>query len=555
MMKRIISYLFFLALSVHFGFAQELVKSLQPAMYVNFKAGYQVSDSIVRYFFTSSDSKYASHHLTYSIDHNLLTKSLVARAVLDSTQQFSGLTAAYDLFHLGLPDGSSILGSNGFECDITITDLARIAADGSTMWSINWGEIFFNEFITSIGLIERDIIVVNGESNTPFYFDLNGQQEFFGTEPPGYFNIASTGNYYYGTNGASIFKLNDDFEIIDSYSGDTIRFFQKADHDLFLVGTDGGIALMDTALNAVASTAAIMNIISGVKSGAQIWVIDHEGLHQLDINLNVLKTYLPEPREVMKYVSASEDTVFVASEYDGFYHRDFVLRKYLPDDSLFSLPADLAISNVHLPEKIIREPLEGYPYIFNLRFDSLGIEITNSGEDTIHSCIINCDWKRSYDPGFFCSFYTNDWSIDSLSLVPGVSKVLQLGTFIPGSFYYGIIPTFCFWVDFPDEQPDINPGNDLLCMEGEIINHTSHVEDPHKIIVFPNPANDHLTIQNESGGRINKFFIYSINGDLIEKFSSYSDPVSLSIGDLVPGIYILMIPTEGGVEYHRFIRQ
>lgn len=554
-MNRILATIFFLTLAIHLSFSQEFVKSLQPTMLINFKAGYQLSDSITRYYFTSSDSKYSSHHLTYFIDHNLRANSFTTRAVLDSTQQFSALTAAYDLYHLGLPGGSSILGSNGFECDITISDLALIAEDGTTKWALTWSEIFFNEFITSIGQIKPDIIIVNTESGTPFYFNLNGIQEFFGTDPPAYFNIVLAGNYYYGTNGETIYKLDDNFQIIDTYTGDTIRFFQKVDHDLFLVATDEGIALMDTALSVVASSLSITNVLSAIKSAEHIWVIGHGGLHQVDSNLNILKTFLPEPWETMNHVSAYEDTIYVASEYNGLYHRDFVLRKYLPFDSLSSLPADIAISNMHLPDEIIREPQDNYPYIFNLRFDSLGIEIFNYGEDTIHSCIINCDWKVSYDPGFFCAYYTHEWIIDSLLLFPGESKLLQLGTFVPGPMYYGIIPTFCFWVDFPDEQPDINPVNDLLCMEGEIINHTSHVAELNKIAVYPNPVADQLTIQNESGLHINKYFIYTISGELKGTFYYQSEPLIVPVDDFVPGVYFLMVQMKNRVEYHKFIKQ
>src|SRR5688500_5154914 len=92
-----------------FSWGQEIVKAFQPTMNVYFHAGYQVSDSITRYFFTSSDSKYASHHFTYFIDHDLRVNSFSTRALLDPTEKFSALTDKYDLFHVGLTFGNYIL--------------------------------------------------------------------------------------------------------------------------------------------------------------------------------------------------------------------------------------------------------------------------------------------------------------------------------------------------------------------------------------------------------------------------------------------------------------
>src|SRR5687768_13224686 len=118
-----------LIIASHVCSGQKLVASLQPTTYVDFMAAHEVSDSITRYYFTSRESRYKSYYLSYIIDFNNQSKTFNVQPLVEN--QFSVFTSSYELIVLPFPDGSSIIGSNGFQCDITASELLQVDADGT----------------------------------------------------------------------------------------------------------------------------------------------------------------------------------------------------------------------------------------------------------------------------------------------------------------------------------------------------------------------------------------------------------------------------------------
>lgn len=548
-MKSVLLILSILVIMQQKSLSQELVASLQPTTFINIK-GYQlINDSITRYFLTSDDSKFTSNDQVYIVDFNHLTKELDTRVLIDS-QQYS-LAAAFEIFLLPLFEGQSIVGSNGFECDITIADLLFLEKNGSVSWHLGWNEILANEFITSIGLVKKDVIIIN-TNNLPIYLNINGDQEFFNLDPEAFYNVIKIKENYYGTNDDNIFKLNKEFEIIESIGGDSVSYFQQVDVDKFLVGTAVGTAIIDTHLNVVSSTFSVQNIVSGARSGDQFWVIDEEALHLLDADLMIDKTIMPEPREEMKYVSVFNDTAYVVSEYNGIHHKDFVMRKYVRETTLPSASMNVSIESIQMPDTILREIWNGLPYAFTLRFDSLGIDVFNHSVDTIHSLNINVDWSSE----IWCLSYHRQWDFDELEILPQQMATLQLEPFITDVMYYGAPPQFCFWVDFANQQPDIYPDDNLLCGDAEIINKTIDPAQVKDFLIYPNPADEIIYVSSKSNDKIDRVNIYNCQVVLLYSVEGNNDIMEVPVEFLPPGMYLVGIEKRDSyIQYEKLIRK
>jgi len=72
------------------------------------------------------------------------------------------------------------------------------------------------------------------------------------------------------------------------------------------------------------------------------------------------------------------------------------------------------------------------------------------------------------------------------------------------------------------------------------------------IIIYPNPATDHLTIEVNQNATIE---ISNTEGQLIKTFTSAAAKASIDISTLPCGVYIMQIKTANGVAVRKFIRE
>lgn len=532
-------------------FGQDLVNVIQPTTYIYYQAGQQLTDSTVRYFLISRDSKYKSNSLTYLVDQNVPTGEVITFAVLDTSNEYSLITAADTLFHIPLHDGSSIIGSNGFECDFTLSDLTFFTKEGNVKWHLGYGDNFIiNNTIKSIGLVQKEVVAVITEESEVIYINFEGEELFFLIPPPIYYNITYVNGNYYGTKSDMVFKLKEDFEILDSLPVNDITFFGRNDNNRLLLGTKAGLKIMDENLVIVGSNPLLSSVVSGTKTNDEIWVVNDQGLFELDTLLTIRQHFTPEPNEKMKYTCSFEDNVIATSEYDGLNHKDLVCRKYIPLNPTVLTSLDISIDNLYFPEKVIREIWNGFPYAFQFRFDSMGVLVRNQSEDTLYSCIVNCDW----DADVYCLGYHHEWKFDSIYVLPHGQVVLQLGSFTTDVMYYGAGTPFCFWVDLPNGHPDIFPQNDNFCGNPEIINKIETPQKNYKIVMCPNPANEVLRIKLiEESTSFLEGSIYNSCGILVERRKLNDSQTEISVENYPGGLYILCLHDgSGNSESHLF---
>jgi hypothetical protein len=76
------------------------------------------------------------------------------------------------------------------------------------------------------------------------------------------------------------------------------------------------------------------------------------------------------------------------------------------------------------------------------------------------------------------------------------------------------------------------------------------------VSVFPNPANDVLTITNPAGISVNKYSMKNMLGQVMKEGSITTGKNKLTIDGLAPGSYIITLYKDGG-EYgnHLFVKK
>ena len=69
--------------------------------------------------------------------------------------------------------------------------------------------------------------------------------------------------------------------------------------------------------------------------------------------------------------------------------------------------------------------------------------------------------------------------------------------------------------------------------------------------VYPNPANDQLTIASYSGKEISSISLYDLRGSLVKLMNVQSNMITLNVDDIASGLYILRINGEDFANSHR----
>ncbi len=76
-------------------------------------------------------------------------------------------------------------------------------------------------------------------------------------------------------------------------------------------------------------------------------------------------------------------------------------------------------------------------------------------------------------------------------------------------------------------------------------------------ILYPNPANDKITIENNSlnGNQIEMISIYNMQGQLILQQPVQNQKTEINISDFTGGMYFVNVKTERGIEVRKFVKE
>lgn len=74
------------------------------------------------------------------------------------------------------------------------------------------------------------------------------------------------------------------------------------------------------------------------------------------------------------------------------------------------------------------------------------------------------------------------------------------------------------------------------------------------IVIYPNPANDNITVENTSGINNEMISVYNIQGQLLLQQTMHNTKTRIDISALPSGVYVLKVRTESGVEVRKFVK-
>jgi hypothetical protein len=73
--------------------------------------------------------------------------------------------------------------------------------------------------------------------------------------------------------------------------------------------------------------------------------------------------------------------------------------------------------------------------------------------------------------------------------------------------------------------------------------------------IYPNPANDKITIENSSVTKDQTISVYDIQGQLLIQQPMLQAKTNIDIAKLVKGMYYVKVKTEKGIAVKKFVKE
>lgn len=520
--------------------AQENINRYDPGLHNYFHAGQMLKDGQHRIFSSSHHSSYESSGYSYLTDWNPETQSLQTWFPKDSTFGYPSFYGAYQMFLIVLPNDDAILVGNIFDCDFAWVEMIYITSNQEVRWHLSSYDFdIFPYAIEEIGLVEKDVMVLLSEDQN-IYLGFDGIQRTYQIPPVAYTHVLIKAGSVYGYQDHRFVKLDNAFHVVSSLPVDTISYITFLDSNI-LLQTKDKLFLIDSSLQIKGENETFKDIHGAARNENQIWVINNEKLYLLDSTLTILNEYSSEPYEHMEYVALSDDSVYVWTRYNGIRHSDFVIRKY-QSDTMSSAPAyDLILNEVVMPDTVYSDlPISQY-WAIQLRFDTIFFNVTNNSLDTIHNFRIECDWAAF---GVQCSNYQQTWFMDHVSFLPGETRTFKLDPFRTDTITFGYHSPFCFWIESPDDQPDMDPSNNYACGVAKLVLATQEMKPDVHVQVYPNPVTDDLHVQYNRYADA-EVRIYDPLGRISFMSKMYNSETTISLSSFPDGLYFLVLIHDG----------
>jgi hypothetical protein len=102
---------------------------------------------------------------------------------------------------------------------------------------------------------------------------------------------------------------------------------------------------------------------------------------------------------------------------------------------------------------------------------------------------------------------------------------------------------------------DTNSNGILDYLENAVALGTTNFQFSTAIVLYPNPTNGILNIDNKSGETISNISVYSVNGALVKEVKTAADMRSIVVSDLPNGIYFVKFIVSNQVLNYKFIKK
>lgn len=455
------------------------------------------------------------------------------------------------LIAIGLKGGDVILANTQFDCDVGFPGgLMRLNKDGSIPWLIDFieEEIFIGPgdmvFIDSNSLLVRDYwysgegMIIDKDGNIltrpipDSVYNLTIETDFgflAGIEQR--LDVLNTG-----------FQVNISFEL-----GNELKKILDLGMDRFLIQTDDKSFIFrdQSILEELPLSPPEFDVI-GYKDS--YWAInDHKLIIRFDTFFIPLDTFTYSPGVQPKSFLPVDDEIIGISSYRNTNSTGTVLFKGEEEEIDLVLPQDIGITAILMSDSIMSHPYFNYHWGIEFTIDSIWVDVTNFGEDTVSKFNIilptqvNCFW---------CDEYNVVWNIDSLLIPPGMTKHVFLGSYYSDCLEpAGSLRRICLSTAGPNDKADGNYLNDTICQSFTLLyTSTENVLPSLSIKLWPIPANDFVNIEwDKSIGQKSFGSIYDVNGKRLQNFEFRNKADKISTEALPSGLFFITIYDSKGM--------
>ncbi|MBI3501074.1 MAG: T9SS type A sorting domain-containing protein [Bacteroidetes bacterium] len=195
---------------------------------------------------------------------------------------------------------------------------------------------------------------------------------------------------------------------------------------------------------------------------------------------------------------------------------------------------------------------------------------------------------------YFTSAQLTQWVSDWCTAVKnqtGITPVIYIGG-SNASYLQSSVKTYPLWMADPDNNSNTPPatlggwstwdfkqyswtgtvagigsqcdlnvynGNTMAAFNSFIgcVTGTAENSSSTDFIIYPNPVNDNITIENLSpNNNVGEMFsIYTVQGQLLLQQRLQQQQTEINVADYAPGIYVVKLKTENGIEIKKFVKE
>jgi hypothetical protein len=514
-----------------------------PTTSNHYQDSYQLPDGTIR-IVSNESGNYQGLFFVDRLPGGLITDPVFYPSSIDD-QYFNFAGILCDV--LPLKDGNAILGINQIDCDYSPPPGVCLSAiNGEVPWGIWLVEYNLGSFIERIVLVDSQVFSVTNGQET-IYFDMQGNPVVPQPQFIIYDEVVNTEDGYLASLGPQLFLLDDHFDKVDSISLDTtiLNVLPVADTAI-LISTLHTIFLLRKDLTEIAQTKSFNHINLAATSSGLIWLsrIDGKSLYVLNETLSPQDSFTIHEDIYLKNIFEFNDTIIVTGDYVRAGGVVTFFHSAAADAFSFEVVKDIQIDSISLVDEVYYSP---EPFSFgglNIGYENVVVHVSNTGSDTIQQVIIQ--YREGTGCGM-CDSERRQWTFDSLMLLPGMNRQLPVGH-ISVWCVQTDINKLCLKAAPADDLPETDQDNNNFCEEVNAI--LVNLEDPTRseLKVFPNPADDVLTISlDEESGADHHGVIINGNGGPVERFRILENSTEISLVDYPSGIYFLTIMKSQGV--------
>jgi hypothetical protein len=187
------------------------------------------------------------------------------------------------------------------------------------------------------------------------------------------------------------------------------------------------------------------------------------------------------------------------------------------------------------------------PIVYDVDFGKAKVTVKNTGLDTIRSIIFNLG--HDVEPPAFSGCFppiAKMWRFDSLAIAPNQQRDFDFPKITLHTQEFTKKESMCIWISLVNDTPDKDSKNNTFCKEFATIVATDEAKsESENILVYPNPADEFVTIQSHESLPL-KIVIYDILGNtLLSQNIDNQNITNLDIAFLPKGIYLISIENQG----------